>query len=145
MTLVTFQDGQIVMRDGKVGTGEECCCPQCTPCECGWLFSGTYDYELTITCNGNPVTQTGQIVNGVFVPADEPSIVPSLNFCVVFATNLFCADPGTPCTYSSGTIEPEGWDGCCENRVSLVGEYTLNQLAGGDCTGAGATATLTIL
>ena len=30
MTLITFQDGKPVFRDGKVGTGQGCCCgPQC--------------------------------------------------------------------------------------------------------------------
>lgn len=32
MTLITFQDGVAVMRDGKVGTGLECCCGGCAPC-----------------------------------------------------------------------------------------------------------------
>ncbi len=32
MTLITFQDGQPVMRDGKVGTEQECCCDQ--TCQC---------------------------------------------------------------------------------------------------------------
>lgn len=26
MTYITFQDGRVVMRDGKVGTGQGCCC-----------------------------------------------------------------------------------------------------------------------
>ena len=26
MTLITFQGGRVVMRDGQVGTGPECCC-----------------------------------------------------------------------------------------------------------------------
>ena len=29
MTLITFQDGGVVFRDGKVGTEQECCCQQC--------------------------------------------------------------------------------------------------------------------
>jgi hypothetical protein len=29
MTKITIQDGKIVMRDGKVGTEQECCCAQC--------------------------------------------------------------------------------------------------------------------
>lgn len=29
MTLITFQDGKVVMRDGKVGTEQACCCQQC--------------------------------------------------------------------------------------------------------------------
>ena len=29
MTLITFDDGKVVMRDDKVGTGEGCCCNVC--------------------------------------------------------------------------------------------------------------------
>jgi hypothetical protein len=28
MTLITFQDGKVVMRDDKVGTEQECCCEE---------------------------------------------------------------------------------------------------------------------
>jgi hypothetical protein len=31
MTLITFQNGKVVMRDGQVGTEQECCCE---PAEC---------------------------------------------------------------------------------------------------------------
>ena len=31
MTPITFQDGKPVMRDGKVGTEQECCCGGCDP------------------------------------------------------------------------------------------------------------------
>jgi hypothetical protein len=31
MTLITLQDGKIVLRDGKVGTEQACCCEPCTP------------------------------------------------------------------------------------------------------------------
>lgn len=30
MTLITFQDGKVVLRENKVATGQECCC--CDPC-----------------------------------------------------------------------------------------------------------------
>lgn len=32
MTLITFQDGGVVFRGGKVGTEQECCCQECAPC-----------------------------------------------------------------------------------------------------------------
>jgi hypothetical protein len=34
MTLITIQDGKIVLRDGKVGTEQACCCGGDEPCEC---------------------------------------------------------------------------------------------------------------
>ena len=33
MTKITIQDGKVVMRDGKVGTEQACCCEQQCPCE----------------------------------------------------------------------------------------------------------------
>lgn len=42
MTLITFQDGKPVLRDGKIGTEQDCCCQQDTcPSECieGLLIS----------------------------------------------------------------------------------------------------------
>lgn len=35
MTLITFQDGKAVMRDGKVGTEQGCCCGAGQQCVCG--------------------------------------------------------------------------------------------------------------
>ena len=32
MTHITFQDGRVVMRDGRVGTEQECCCGGCEDC-----------------------------------------------------------------------------------------------------------------
>lgn len=29
MTLITFRDGKVLMRDGKVGSEQSCCCNQC--------------------------------------------------------------------------------------------------------------------
>jgi len=34
MTLITFQDGKPVLRDGKVGTEQGCCCGGQCPCVC---------------------------------------------------------------------------------------------------------------
>jgi hypothetical protein len=32
MTLITFQDGKVVLRDGKAGTEQACCCEEQDPC-----------------------------------------------------------------------------------------------------------------
>jgi hypothetical protein len=45
MTTVTFQDGAVVLRDGKVGTGLECCCEKCVCPQCDNLtVSVSLDY-----------------------------------------------------------------------------------------------------
>lgn len=55
MTLITFQDGMAVMRDGKVGTEQECCCAKCLcdgcPESLGFsvTFYGTKSGTLTFT------------------------------------------------------------------------------------------------
>lgn len=45
MTLITFQDGKPVFRDGKVGTGPGCCC--CKRCLRGGEWDCRYTTELT--------------------------------------------------------------------------------------------------
>lgn len=34
MTLITMQDGKVVMKAGAVGTEAACCCNNCAPCVC---------------------------------------------------------------------------------------------------------------
>jgi hypothetical protein len=46
MTLITFQDGTVVFREGKVGTEQACCCQACA---CPDLCEGiTFEAEATI-------------------------------------------------------------------------------------------------
>ena len=56
MTQITFQDGKILMRDGKVGTGQGCCCNQ-TPCTCGNCSSYTLKIGGVCVAQGvmNPI------------------------------------------------------------------------------------------
>jgi len=64
MTLITVQDGAVVMRDGQVGTEQACCCD--APCAC---FSGdlpdcdidyiAFDYSFLFPdCTGNRISGT---------------------------------------------------------------------------------------
>ena len=54
MTRITLQDGKIVLRDGKVGTEQACCCDDepcvCPPCSDDFSFSVTWA-GLTATTN----------------------------------------------------------------------------------------------
>jgi len=43
MTLIAFEDGKPVFRDGKVGTGEACCCGLCPPCNLPRTLSVTIE------------------------------------------------------------------------------------------------------
>jgi hypothetical protein len=80
MTLITLQDGKIVVRDGKVGTEQACCCG-CLECpdECCVLISGRNtcesgdagelppDGEYEAWGVGN---DPGDVLWGKIVPAD---------------------------------------------------------------------------
>ena len=45
MTLITVQDGKIVMRDGKVGTEQECCCGEVA---CGTDCGETVTVDVSV-------------------------------------------------------------------------------------------------
>jgi hypothetical protein len=55
MTLITLQNGKVVVRGGKVGTEQECCCLNCLCGDCpeslgfSVTFYGTRDGTLTFT------------------------------------------------------------------------------------------------
>ncbi len=56
MTLITFQDGKPVLRDGKVGTEQACCCSKCEcgPINCTVTFSvDGVEYTWNVTGPGN--------------------------------------------------------------------------------------------
>jgi hypothetical protein len=57
MTTITTQDGKIVFRDGRVGTGQECCCETETPCVCPQMDSLCIAIEL-VRFDGNTVNLT---------------------------------------------------------------------------------------
>ena len=60
MTLITFDDGKVVMRDNKVGTEQACCC--------GCALACGEDCQQTVTVNFSVGGFDGQIV---FIVADE--------------------------------------------------------------------------
>ena len=53
MTRITFQDGKVVLRDGKVGTEDACCCGECVCPECEGL-----NVSVTIEFCGRSVALT---------------------------------------------------------------------------------------
>jgi hypothetical protein len=72
MTLITFQDGQPVLRGGKVGTEQACCCGQscqCTAyspefinlsCQIDYI---SFDIEISFPlCNGNTGAKQGTLL-----------------------------------------------------------------------------------
>lgn len=69
MTKIAIQGGKVVLRDGKVGTGRDCCCEDCDPpcrrCNAACLevtfsdFSGTVDGCDCANLNGTYVLTRG--------------------------------------------------------------------------------------
>jgi hypothetical protein len=66
MTLITLQDGKLVLRDGKVGTEQECCCKKCESDEdcpegecCVDGECGPCEEECSGPCDGNEDCEPG--------------------------------------------------------------------------------------
>jgi len=82
MTLITVQDGAVVMRDGQVGTEQACCCG----CECIDLTGPT---RATVALDGPWVT--GSPTYGAF--GDYYSGVPASPAFLEDATDYYTAQP----------------------------------------------------
>lgn len=141
MTLITFQDGQPVMRDGKIGTEQECCCN----CTCG--IGCTQEISITFVRGGINETITAApdgfnsaqgFDNTSFALIELSSSCGKLGpngECGWIVEVYFCgcdAVPGNPfgCDAFSGTFQafvPVDNDGCPD-----VGDLTF-ECIGGDC------------
>jgi hypothetical protein len=70
MTLITFEDGKAVLRDGKVGTEQACCCEEPCACQYGDLPDCDIDYIafdysfLFPDCTGNRISGTITLNSG---------------------------------------------------------------------------------
>lgn len=88
MTLITFSDGKVVLRDGKVGTEQECCCNE----NCGMCCTDYQNCEITYTAHfsdGSSKTETivGDISEG---PGDTQARFPVLgNNASGFSISIF--------------------------------------------------------
>jgi hypothetical protein len=75
MTLITFEDGKAVFRDGKVGTGQACCCNLCRCSRCP--ADGSLVGQLTIYGGRDGTISAGSLsvlcqeydINGNYLPA----------------------------------------------------------------------------
>ena len=63
MTKITLQDGKVVLRDGKVGTEQGCCCGGgCTTYLLGDLGGYTADYDYALELHNQLVASIGEII-----------------------------------------------------------------------------------
>jgi hypothetical protein len=111
MTTIAFEDGKPVFRDGKVGTGQECCCG--SECDCEGC-----DYSVDIEIEG-------QTLN---VSLNVPS----------FQNRLFlCSDNGDPVTppigaSTSRVVEASAY---CDSETKKTKVYVRISVDCGDSFG----------
>jgi hypothetical protein len=101
MTLITFQDGTVVVRDGKVGTEQACCCGCCLcsaedppfiDAVCG-LQSVIFEFDLSQfgTCTGAAtveVTADDQDLGGI--PWTKQQSVETANGFIIIEAYISC-------------------------------------------------------
>lgn len=131
MTTVTLQDGQVVLRDGKVGTEASCCCEVCDVCFVNLI--GTYNFDFSGTCNGNPVADNGQIVDGTYVGNLAIGFVctayePCGGGGVVVGLLIQVTDNANGCTWEY-VLPGDAFAACPSSQITPVGTYTLTNCA----------------
>jgi hypothetical protein len=125
VTRITLQDGKIVIRDGKVGTEEACCCGECEFVGCRIYYSsGTaFDYEFNYWNGVNSfdpfetaIAPTcdwwgeGTFAAGLFVTGTEdPEFDPNTGVC-----GLQPFPETAPGTFTAAAIYVIDTD-CCED------------------------------
>jgi hypothetical protein len=83
MTLITFNDGKVLMRDGKVGTEQGCCCEEgscCNDLDLNVLLYGDEPYSWP---NVNPGGQPAPMYGGGGEPPQVPVPGSGLGSCKV--------------------------------------------------------------
>jgi hypothetical protein len=126
MTLITFQDGKVVFRDGKVGTEEACCCGGEEEEDCG----SEYDHCVVNTAANN----SGPFVVGCAEFGDESSSGSRAgNLCRSDFMSVGC-DPFIPTGWQWAAGYPEAFGNC---RFVFVQSFSTNTVA---CEGGGGCA-----
>jgi hypothetical protein len=137
MTLITFQDGKVVMRDGKVGTEQACCCGgeevQCD--EVGHCVHVVWDLEYLdffTACDPRVFNAASGSASFYFDPNDQSlSKLVCLNGVAVADDTPYKVSDGLwdiPSGASfplriSGTISPP--PDCFEVQVLLTSEFSV--------------------
>lgn len=106
MTAITFQDGRVVMRDGRVATGAGCCCDEPPECICP---VGCVE-GLQISLGNSPSCEGGFYSDSL--PCTFGSISASM-YCEggswFVSVSVSCFENGGACFYSYAAELP------CEN------------------------------
>ena len=126
MTLITLQDGKVVMRDGQVGTEQECCCGGCGECadECvvppviDNRKPGARDCDYCTASSPGPSPEFGCEWIGTYIISRRIQTEADVNFlaplpwlseklkegCALYLHWLFCGEQGEV----TGPMNPAG-------------------------------------
>lgn len=133
MTTITFQNGNVVFRDGKVGSGSECCCSQSVCCgipkNCTVTVSASDDYVYDQASNtwkdGNGNVwgiSFGDCTNASANLGNE-----YLTCCIWYSNG---GSPGGDCIiFGASLIGRVVCDSCCDSDPDYAGdanEYGVN-------------------
>ena len=127
MTLITFTGGKVVVRDGKVGTEQACCCNKCL-CE----LDCDVVQNVSLTFYG---TKNGDVA--VSWPSADPNLATSAGpFCTIYGNSrqvsftIILTEPdggGGVRTVASATIQincgPDAGLNDGEYFISVTGTY----------------------
>jgi hypothetical protein len=132
MTLITFQDGAVVFRDGQVGTEQACCCED----ECEGCFVdvfGVYAWTFTAAnCNGSAVNVGGTLTDGSDTDFFLSVVCTEDGLCLGDPTaeglfiNLFAGGCGW-----RGFLAGDIFQHACSDARTIVGTFTLTNCATG--------------
>jgi hypothetical protein len=101
MTLIAFQGNDVILRDGKVGTEQACCCQPCS-CRCApgdSFLSPTcelqkiivdFDASLLGPCTGNYTVEVTADDEDQGFPFSKNELVETPGGALVFSVDLFC-------------------------------------------------------
>ena len=137
MTTIRLDGGRVTFRDGKVGTGEDCCCDQETP-ECP---ESCPDLEVSVTVSYCGITAA--VVMGI--PGNTSTLeMNGSDFIVAFAA-IECGDYGPNgergwllsvggCGVCDGNGEGDAWEGFIEQTADgcpVAGNVNMETVASG--------------
>jgi hypothetical protein len=138
MTLITLQDGKLVLRDGKVGAGEACCCgdgPGCGCCENDYLAERESDATpgnnilkdkiITVMASpsaGGTTAAAWLSQKGASLKQDAP-VRECRNLAVVYKISVYS---GNGCTYCNFSDRYRVYMPDCENQslIDITDDYT---------------------
>jgi len=140
MTKITIQDGKIVMRDGKIGTEQQCCCQGCR-CQCssdGPPFVAEscglqavivqFDLSLLGPCQGVATVQIEAADVDLGFPFSKQQLVETNGGFILIQANVWCLENclAVQFTVSAGPFDGTQCEFCPPSGSALVFDVYLD-------------------